>query len=316
MSSRLPRHRPPVTPSPQSPPPSRSPPPPPSHPPSPRLPLPQSPPPPSPHHPSPLPPHPRRHPRPAPEAHTKGRGPGHPEPRACLPGGPARRGAATSRRERALLPGAGPGPRADDPTPQASGDNLSPFFPRPNKGALPSAPGPRRRGRGAWRGGSADAAAGPRNTGRIVPAAAAPPPRAGGLGPGPGSALPAPRARGARPAGRGHPAPPQPRRAAPRPTRRRAGAPGPPPPRSPRTPAPARGARSGRAPAPAAGADRGEPGPAARPRNPGIAPEGGSHWWLTVFGNHRNQDLTYIFEYGLNPSFPSRNQRESDLTCC
>lgn len=60
----------------------------------------------------------------------------------------------------------------------------------------------------------------------------------------------------------------------------------------------------------AGGADGGEPGPAARPRNPGIAPEGGSHWWLTVFGNHRNQDLTYIFEYGLNSSFPSRNQRE------
>lgn len=58
------------------------------------------------------------------------------------------------------------------------------------------------------------------------------------------------------------------------------------------------------------GTTGGEPGPAASPRNPGITPEGGNHWWLTVFGNHRNRDLTYIFEYGLNSSSPSRNQSE------
>lgn len=53
----------------------------------------------------------------------------------------ALRGAATFRRETELHPptGAGQRLRADDPTPQASEDNLSPFFPSPNKGALPSA---------------------------------------------------------------------------------------------------------------------------------------------------------------------------------
>lgn len=63
--------------------------------------------------------------------------PPHVAPRTA---GPERAGGgATQRRETALRPDAGQPPRADDPTPQASEDNLSPFSPTPNKGALASA---------------------------------------------------------------------------------------------------------------------------------------------------------------------------------
>lgn len=43
---------------------------------------------------------------------------------------------------------------------------------------------------------------------------------------------------------------------------------------------------------------------AVRPLNPGITHTEGVSV-LTVFSNHRNQDLTYIFKHGLDSCFPS-----------
>lgn len=63
-------------------------------------------------------------------------------PAACLPLGASPPGAARRRHLAAgdgTAPRAGQPLRADDPMPQACEDNLSPFFPAPNKGALPSA---------------------------------------------------------------------------------------------------------------------------------------------------------------------------------
>lgn len=172
-------------------------------------------------------------------------------------------------------------------------------------------PGLWRLGQGAWKGGSGNEADSRQNNRPHCSRGGRPPPSSGGHGSCPGGALPAAADAGswagewAGPPSR-VPSFPEPHR-----QHRQAS----PPLEVPAGPCPL-AALLAVPPRPAGQqsgvgvAARGEPGPAARPRNPGITPEGGSHWWLTVFGNHRNRDLTYIFKYGPNSSFPSRNQSE------